>query len=113
MIIILQILVILVAFAMVVTVLGGRGHAARAWKKVALGFLAIGMVIAVLFPDITNVAARFVGVGRGADLLLYATVVAFIAFALNNYLQRQHEKDALFRLARQVAILDAKERYKV
>jgi hypothetical protein len=114
MIIIIQTIVVIVALALILSVLTGRQtHAARAWKKIALILLAFSMVIAVLFPEITNMTAHFVGVGRGADLLLYILTLAFISYVLNNYLYQQKDKDAIFRLARKVAVLDANERYAI
>lgn len=114
MIFIVQIAVIFVALAIVFIALNGRRtHVGRAWKKVGLCFLAIGMVIAVTFPEITNQIAHIVGVGRGADLLLYILTLAFIVYTLNSYLYQQDEKDAMYRLARRVAVLDAVERYKM
>lgn len=112
--IVIQIIIIIIALGLIVFVLGGRQtYAARAWKKIALCLLAIAMIVAVLFPDITNQLAHFVGVGRGADLLLYALVLAFVVSALNNYLYHQREKDTVYRLARKVALLDANERYNI
>ncbi len=67
--------------------------------------MAIG---AVIFPDIVSYAAGLVGVGRGTDLLLYLSILAFLSYALNNYVGRQKDKDALFRLARKMALLEAK-----
>jgi hypothetical protein len=90
-----------------------RTHIGRAWKKIGLLLLVIAMVVAVLFPDTTNGLAHLVGVGRGADLLLYIVTLAFIAYVLNSYLHQQDEKDALYRLARKVAILEANERYSI
>lgn len=114
MILLFQLIVIMVAIAVLAVTLGRRStHSGRAWKKIALVLLAIGMVVAVLFPELTNVVAKIFGVGRGADLLLYATVVAFIGYVLNNYLQQQDQRDALYRLARKVAILEANERYDI
>jgi hypothetical protein len=111
---IIKIVIILAALGMLFFGLGGRRtHIGRAWKKVGLMLLVVGMIIAVLFPDSTNDLAHFVGVGRGADLLLYLLALAFIAYVLNNYLHQQDEKDALYRLARKVAILDANERYSI
>jgi hypothetical protein len=113
-IIIIQIVVIVLAGVIAAVTLGNRStHSGKAWKKIALVLLAISMIIAVIFPEVTNTVAHFVGVGRGADLLLYATVVAFILYALNNYLHQQDQRDALYRLARKVAIIDANERYDV
>lgn len=110
---ILQIILMFAAFTILVIGLGNRRtHATKAWQKIALLLLVISMVTAILAPDITNSVAHAVGVGRGADLLLYALIVAFVFYALNNYLHQQDQRDALFRLARQVSLIDARERYK-
>lgn len=112
MIIILQIIVITAALTVMLTALGKRStHSGRAWKKIALIMLGVSMIVAVLFPELTNYVAHLVGIGRGADLLLYATVVAFIFYALNSYLHQQDQRDSLYRLARRVAIIEAREKY--
>lgn len=114
MITIIQIVVIVLALIIAAATLGNRStHSGKAWKKIALVLLAAGMVVAVLFPNTTNNLAHLVGVGRGADLLLYVTVIAFIFYALNNYLHQQDQRDILFRLARRVALVDANERYNI
>lgn len=108
MISIVQAIVIVVALGIVMAALVGRQtHAARAWKKLALCVLALAMVVAVLFPEITNIIARAVGVGRGADLLLYLLVLAFIGYAVNNYLHQQRERETIHRLARKLALYEA------
>jgi len=113
MILIVQLVVIIVALILIANTLGRQTHAARAWKKIALCLLAGAMIVAVLFPELTNQVAHAVGVGRGADLLLYGLAVAFVAYALNDYLRGQRDKDTLYRLARRVAILDANRRYDI
>jgi hypothetical protein len=110
----IQAIVIIIAIFILFFGLSGRKtHVARAWKKIALFLLAAAMVVAVLLPESTNRLAHAVGVGRGADLLLYIVTLAFITYALNSYLHQQGEKDALYRLARKVAILEANERYDI
>ena len=110
----IQIIIIIAAVLILFFGLSGRKtHMGRAWKKLGLCFLVLVMVIAVIFPDSTNTVAHWVGVGRGADLLLYGLTLAFIGYALNSYLQQQDEKDALYRLARKVALLHANNRYKI
>jgi hypothetical protein len=112
MIILFQLIVIIAAVFIVLALLGRRTtHSGKAWKKIGIIMLAVGMVVGVLFPELTNVIANAVGVGRGADLLLYATAVAFIGYVLNSYLYQQDQRDALYRLARKVAILEASETY--
>jgi hypothetical protein len=114
MIVITQLLIIVAALTILYFGLSGRRtHIGKAWKKIGLCLLIVAMIVAVLFPTTTNDLAHMVGVGRGADLLLYVLTLAFIAYALNSYLQQQSEKDALYRLARKVAILEANERYKI
>lgn len=114
MIFITQLAVIVTALAILFLGLSGRHtHVGKAWKKIGLCLLVVAMIVAVLFPDITNELANLVGIGRGADLLLYVLTLAFIASALSSYLQQQSEKDALYRLARKVALLEANTRYKL
>lgn len=108
--IIIQIILILTVLLSILVILSNRNsYKGRAWKKISLVLLATLMTVAVLWPESTTYIANLVGVGRGADLLLYAIVVAFILYALNNYLQSQDQRDATYRLARKVAILEAKE----
>lgn len=110
--ILIQIIVVIAALSIMLLVLGRRNtHAGRAWKKLGIVFLAICMIVAVLFPELTNRAAHLVGVGRGADLLLYILTIGFITYAVNDYLHRQEERERVFGLARKVALLDANERY--
>jgi small membrane protein len=59
--------------------LRGQRRAGRlALTRLAGLLLAAGWVAAVIFPDSVSVVAGWLGVGRGADLVLYVTVVAFM-----------------------------------
>ncbi|HEX6416348.1 MAG TPA: DUF2304 domain-containing protein [Candidatus Saccharimonadales bacterium] len=107
-----QIIVIIAALFLAFYALGQRNtHSGKASKKIVLVLLAIAMVVAVLFPDMTTSIANVFGIGRGADLLLYATVLVFIFYVLNNYLRQQDQRDMMFRLARRLAIIEARARY--
>lgn len=109
----IQIILIAVVFAIIFIVLSNRTtHSGRAWKKISLVLLAFLMIAAIIFPESTNLIANLVGVGRGADLLLYGLAVAFILYALNNYLSYQAQRDGTYRLARKIAIIEAREKYK-
>jgi small membrane protein len=113
MILIVQCIVVFVAIIIALLSLSQRGtHFGKAWKKILLIIMSVVMVIAVLFPETTNTVASFVGVGRGADLLLYITVLAFIVYALNNYLNQQDQRDRVFRLARRIALMEAQSNNK-
>ena len=108
---IVQILLIVAACGLMWAGLVNRNaHAGKAWKKIALFLLAFFMIIAVMFPSLVTDLAHLLGVGRGADLLLYALVVAFFFYVLNSYLAQQDQRTALYRLARQVALNEARAR---
>lgn len=110
---IIQITVLGIAVVLLFFALGNRTHAGRAGKKLVLCFLAIAMCVAVIFPETTTQIAHLVGVGRGADLLLYTLTLVFIGYVLNGYLHQQKERDVIYRLARKVALLEAEKRYKI
>ena len=66
MITIVQVVIIALALIVITMTLSNRStHSGKAWKKIALVLLAITMIVAVLFPDLTNKLANLVGVGRG------------------------------------------------
>ena len=75
-------------------------------------FLAfIGLAVAtVLFPQLLTRIANLVGVGRGADLLLYVFVLAFLFFVYGQYRQGVTQQRKITHLARKIALLEAVER---
>lgn len=61
--------------------------------------------LAILFPDALTHVARSMGIGRGADILLYGLVLAFvgISFALYSRILRLERRQT--ELVRELAIL--------
>jgi hypothetical protein len=102
--------VLLVLAILLVFVWFVRGHGTikvtAAVKLVALLFFFFA-VTAVIFPGFTNTIAHAVGVGRGADLLLYVLTLAFIGSSMGQYLHRKSDQARINRLARKVAIYEA------
>jgi hypothetical protein len=102
---------VLLLFAVVCALLyfvrGQHGVRVRAGKR--LGFVAFLIVnaYAVLRPDDVTWVAKRVGVGRGADLVLYLTVVSFVFAVLNFYQRTKDQERRLTDLARAVALRDA------
>lgn len=84
----------------------------RAVKKIGIIIFAFFAVISVIFPALTDGVAHSVGVGRGADLLLYLLAVAFITFVLNQYMRSKDDEQRINRLARKIAILEANQHKK-
>ena len=83
----------------------------RAWKKILGVLLAVLAVTVVVFPDFSNDVAHSVGIGRGADLLLYLLTLAFGFGALSVYVKDKKEEQQIVLLARKVALLEATTRY--
>ncbi|MGH3712368.1 MAG: DUF2304 domain-containing protein [Micromonosporaceae bacterium] len=84
-----------------------HGVRLQASKRLAFfAFLAVN-VWAVLRPDDVTWVASKVGVGRGADLVLYLLVVAFIFVVLNFYLRFRDLGERFTDLARAVALREA------
>jgi small membrane protein len=54
-------------------------------KLVIVSLFLLGLIF-VFIPDLTNYLAHLVGVGRGADLLLYCmTILFYLSFIYNHY----------------------------
>ena len=102
--------ILLVASVLLILfVVGRRSHAihVQAGKRIAIVLFAIANVYAVLRPENVNALASKLGVGRGTDLVLYATVVAFMAVTFSIF-QRFQQVDRRFTdLARTVALREA------
>ena len=70
-------------------------------SKILFSLLFVAGIVAVIFPDITNKIANFVGVGRGADLLLYITVIVFytsLTFIYSRFKKIENRQTEILRL---------------
>ena len=75
----IQVLLIAAIVALLFYLLRSRTNAkTRAWVKVGYVLFVIAAVYAILRPDDTTVVAHWLGVDRGADLIGYALIIAFI-----------------------------------
>jgi small membrane protein len=102
--------IILIAMAFVLFVFFIRSsHSVRtqAFKRIGFVLFLILNLDAVLRPDDTTWLAHKVGVGRGADLVLYLLVVAFAFFSVNTFLRFRNLERRFTDLARAIALRDA------
>jgi small membrane protein len=76
------------------------------YRMLAL-LLFLAATILVIFPDLTTAIAHALGVGRGADLLLYVSLVTGIDVALLLYLRIRDLEQKISRLVRDMAVRDA------
>jgi len=101
------VLLIGIALLAVLIILPGGGARRTALRRIALLLGAVIGAVAVIFPDLTNQLAALFGVGRGADLLLYGLVLAFIWDVVTSRIHRRQADLERTELARRIAILSA------
>lgn len=105
----IQVLLIAAVLALLVYLLRRRTNAkTKAWVKVGYVVFVVGAVYAILRPDDTTVVANWLGVDRGADLLSYALIIAFVFTTLSTYLRFRELELRYARLARSVALQNAR-----
>jgi hypothetical protein len=84
----IQALLIIAVVSLLVYLLRSRGTAqARAWVKVGFVLFVLAAVYAILRPNDTTVVANWLGVDRGADLMEYALIIAFVFTTLSAYMR--------------------------
>jgi small membrane protein len=76
-------------------------------RMAVLLFLAAS-VFFVVNPELTTRIAHSLGVGRGADLLLYLFCLATVTIFLKLYKKNRILEEKLTEIARQVALLGAR-----
>jgi hypothetical protein len=105
----IQVLLITAVMALLVYLLRSRTNAkAKAWVKVGYVLFVVLAVYAILRPDDTTVLANWLGVRRGADLITYALIIAFVFTTMSTYLRFKELELKYARLARAVALEGAR-----
>ncbi len=69
--------------------------------------LWVAAAVSIADPDILVRAAHFLGIGRGADLVLYLSVIFSFAAFFVTYLRFRRVDEQLTKLVRHIAIRDA------
>ncbi len=81
-----------------------------AYVKIGMAVFLAFAAYAVIRPDDVTWVAGLLGVGRGADLVLYVLVVGFGFFAISTYLRFKELELKYARLARAIALNEADQR---
>ena len=91
-------------------IINPQSQQVHAWIKIlAAAFTTFGVVV-IISPNTSNRIAHAIGVGRGADLLLYSLAVAFVYMIFSLYTRSKDERAKFEALARAVALLEARLR---
>lgn len=86
-----------------------RSAQSRAWVKVGFVVFVGAAIYAILRPDDTTIVANWLGVARGADLLEYAFIIAFLFTTISTYLRFKDLELRYAQLARAVALDGARQ----
>lgn len=98
----MQILLSLGLIACLVYVVGvGRGS--RLFKLPVAAVIVTGFVF-VWSPGLTDLVAAQLGVGRGADVVIYVWIVTSLLVVLQLHFRIRHDSERITELARAVAL---------
>lgn len=105
--VIIQLLLVVGIIGIIAWLFAKRGAKQLAVRRLLIIAFAVFAVLTVIFPSMLTRVAHLVGVGRGADLLLYATVLVLLGFlALQEARTKAAEKRTTY-LARRIALDEA------
>lgn len=73
------------------------------WNLVWIGGLSV-----VLFPNLSSQLAHIVGIGRGADAIIYASIVVIFYLLFRIYIKLEDTNKQITELARKVSLQEVK-----
>jgi hypothetical protein len=98
---------ILIAGIAIAAIFASTVFRAKLLYRLLALLLFLTAAVLVIFPDLTTAIAHALGVGRGADLVLYVSLVAGVDVALLLYLRIRDLEQKIAEVVRTVAIRDA------
>ncbi|MDP9692721.1 UNVERIFIED_ORG: hypothetical protein J2X79_000250 [Arthrobacter globiformis] len=104
--VVLVLSVVLVSLALM---RGGSNARHLAIRRIMLVLFACVAAFSVFFPEMLTQVARFFGIGRGTDLVLYALIVSFLVFMATTYQRFRHLETTFTKLARRIALDEAEK----
>ena len=81
----------------------------RPVEKLGMSLVFIGIAYFAVFPTVADRVAAFVGVDRGADLMLYLSTMALLFLCFNLYLRQKALQSELQVVVQQLALLTAEK----
>lgn len=106
--IVIQIVLILAVVVLSLALMRGGSNAQHlAIRRLLLILFALVAAFSIFFPSILTHVARFFGIGRGTDLVLYGLTVTVLVFMATTYQRFRNMETTLTKLARRIAIDEA------
>ena len=94
-----------------VLLLGTLGAASKRRISPAVAFLWsvvwIAAAVAIARPSLTAVVAKILGIGRGADLILYCSVVGMLIGFFMMYVRYRKVQEEITTIVRHIALQEA------
>jgi hypothetical protein len=105
----IQILLILGILGITFWLFRTRGARQLAVRRLLIIGFAVFAVAAVASPRLLTRLAHLLGVGRGTDLLLYATVIVLLGLIALQEVRAKNEEKRTTHLARRIALDEAEQ----
>jgi hypothetical protein len=79
------------------------------WVNMAIALTSVTGIYFVMFPEQTNEIAKWMGVGRGADLILYCWLVISLIVSVNLQFKIMGLQEMMTELTRELALRAPRE----
>jgi hypothetical protein len=81
----------------------------RPVEKLGISLVFVGIAFFAIFPTLSDQVANFVGVDRGADLMLYLSTMALLFLSFHLYLRQKKLQSDLQAVVRAIGLLTLRE----
>lgn len=107
---IFQVVLIILGIIPIIILRIGLKTSIRAGYRIGFIVFISSFFILSFFPELSQLAAETVQIGRGADLILYLTAFSFICFVIIVIIKFEKMSQEITILTRSIAILKSKEK---
>lgn len=107
--IVFQITAVLVLVALALFMFRGGGAKQQAVRRIFFILFVALAGFSLFFPNAWTTVANFLGIGRGADLLLYMLVLVFFGYTVSSFRKFRNQEKQITQLAREIALLRAEQ----
>ncbi len=108
---ILQVLGIIFAlFALSRVLLRYKDKSIKAIEFFFWSIIWMGVILLALFPGLFTALSKFIGIGRGVDILLYFGMIILFYLIFRLYVKIESQKKELTLLVRELAVRKGEEK---
>ena len=107
----IQVLLVLFAvFAITRVILKARQRRIPTAWAALLSLIWVGLVVVSLLPQTTDLLAAQVGIGRGADLLVYISIIALFYLVFRLVVRMERIQQDITKVVRAMALKDLEKK---